>query len=98
MLDMKPELQEQKGGMGISERRKVMSSYKGINKIKKGYQPRTNLVKDQNGDLLADSHNVVNRWKNYFCQLLNLHGVNDIRQTEMYTVEPLVPEPSYLKR
>jgi hypothetical protein len=27
-------------------------------------------------------------WKNDFCQLLNVHGVNDVRQTE-----PLVPEP-----
>ena len=27
-------------------------------------------------------------------QLLNVHGVNDVRQTEMHTVEPLVPEPS----
>jgi len=46
----------------------------------KGYQPRTNLVKDENGDLIADSHNILNRWKNYFCQLLNVHGINDIRQ------------------
>jgi hypothetical protein len=23
------------------------------------------LVKDQNRDLLADSHNIVNRWKNF---------------------------------
>jgi hypothetical protein len=29
-----------------------------------------------------------------FCQLLNVHGVNDVRQTEIYTAEPLVPEPS----
>jgi hypothetical protein len=36
----------------------------------------------------------VNRWKNYFCQLLNVHGFNDIRQTEIHTAEPLVPEPS----
>jgi hypothetical protein len=25
---------------------------------------------------------------------LNVHGVNDVRQTEIYTAEPLVPEPS----
>jgi hypothetical protein len=31
----------------------------------RGYQPRSNLVKNENGDLLADSHNIVNRWKNY---------------------------------
>jgi hypothetical protein len=30
-------------------------------------------VKDENGDLLADSHNVLNIWKNYFTQLLNVH-------------------------
>jgi hypothetical protein len=30
--------------------------------------------------------------KNYVCQLLNVHGVNDVRQAEMHTAEPLVPE------
>ena len=34
------------------------------------------------------------RWRNYFSQLLNVHEFNDIRQAEMHTVEPLVPEPS----
>jgi len=29
-----------------------------------------------------------------FSQLLNVRGVNDIRQTEIHTAEPLVPEPS----
>jgi hypothetical protein len=27
-------------------------------------------------------------------QLLSVHGVNDDRQTEIHTAEPLVPEPS----
>jgi hypothetical protein len=27
-----------------------------------------NLVKNENGELLADSHNTFNRWKNYFSQ------------------------------
>jgi hypothetical protein len=39
------------------------------NEFKKGYQPRTNLVKDENGDLLADSHNILNRWKNYYSKI-----------------------------
>jgi hypothetical protein len=51
------------------------------------------MVKAENGDLLADSRSILNRWKNYFCQLLNVHGVNDGRQTEIHTAEPLVPEP-----
>jgi hypothetical protein len=53
-----------------------------INDFKKGYQPRSNLVKDENGDLLADSHNILIRWKNYFSQLLNVHRVSDVRQIE----------------
>jgi hypothetical protein len=44
----------------------------------RGYQPRNNLVKDENCNLLADSHNILNRWKNYFCQLLNVHNVSDV--------------------
>jgi len=27
-------------------------------------------------------------------QLLNVHGVNYVRQTEIHTAEPLMPEPS----
>jgi hypothetical protein len=52
------------------------------------------MVKEENGDLFADSHSILNRWKNYFCQLLNVHGVNDVRLTEIHTAEPLVTEPS----
>jgi hypothetical protein len=28
--------------------------------------PRNNLIKDENNDLLADSHKILSRWKNYF--------------------------------
>jgi hypothetical protein len=41
-------------------------------------------MKDENGDLLADSHNIINRWKNYFSQLLNVHYVGDVRQIEVH--------------
>jgi hypothetical protein len=49
-------------------------------------------MRKYNGDLLAYSDNILNRWKNYFCQLLNVHGVSDVRLTEIHTAEPLVPE------
>jgi len=65
-----------------------------IDDFKKGYQPRCNIVKDEKGDLVADSHRIVARWRNYFSQLFNVHGVKDIRQVEIHTAEPLVPEPS----
>jgi hypothetical protein len=47
-------------------------------------------MKDENGDLLADSHNILNRWKNYFSQLLNVHNVSDVRQIKVHTAELLV--------
>jgi hypothetical protein len=62
-----------------------------------GYQPRSNLVKDENGDLLADSHNILSSWKKYVSQLLNVHNVSDVRQTEIHTAEQLVPVPSRLE-
>jgi hypothetical protein len=45
------------------------------------------------GDLLADPHKILNRWRNYFCQLLNLYGAGNVTQTEMQTAKPFVPEP-----
>jgi hypothetical protein len=53
---------------------------RGINEFKRGYQARNNLVKNGNGDLLADSHNILNRWKKYFTQLRNVHNVSEARQ------------------
>jgi hypothetical protein len=52
--------------------------YGGINEFMLGCQTINILVKDGNGDLLSDSQNNLNIWKNYFSQLLNMH-VSDIR-------------------
>jgi hypothetical protein len=54
-------------------------------------------VKDENGDMLVDSHNILNRRKNYFSQLLNVHNVSDVKQIEVYMAEPLVPGPNLLE-
>jgi hypothetical protein len=77
-----------------SKNKNTRDLYRGINEFKKGYQPRTNLVKDKRGDLLADAHKILNRWKNYFRELLNVHGTSGVRQTEIHTAEPFVPQPS----
>ena len=68
--------------------------YRGINDFKKGHQPRCNIVKDEKGDVVADSHSIVDRWRNYFSQLFNVHGVKDVGQTEIHTAEPLVADPN----
>jgi hypothetical protein len=72
----------------------IRDPYIGINDFKKGQQPRSNLVKDENGDLLADSHYILNRWKNYFSQLLNVYSASDVRQIDIHNAEQLVPDPS----
>jgi len=72
----------------------IIELYRDIDDSKKGYQPRTNIVKDDNSDLVINSHHILARWSNHFSQLLNLNGVNNVRQTEIPTTEPLVLEPS----
>jgi len=44
--------------------------------------------------MVTESHSILVRRKNQFSQLLNVYGVDDVRQTEIHTAEPLVPEPS----
>ena len=77
-----------------SKIKNIRDLYRDINDFKKGYQPRTDIVKDEKGDLVADSRSILARWGNYFSQLLNVHAVNDIGQAETHTEEPLVQEPS----
>jgi hypothetical protein len=77
-----------------SNNKNIRDLYRGISDFKRGYQPRTNVVKDEKGDLVADAHSILARWRNHFFQLLNIQGLNDVRQTEVHTAEPLVPELS----
>jgi hypothetical protein len=68
--------------------------YRCIIDFKKGYEPSPDIVQDEKGDLVTDSHSILARWRNHFCQPFTVHGVNEVRQTEIHTAEPLVPEPS----
>jgi hypothetical protein len=58
---------------------------------------RTRIVNYEKGDLIADSHSIMVRCKNCFSQILNVHGVSDVRQAEIHTAKPTVPEPSALE-
>jgi len=53
----------------------IVECYKGINDFKKDYQSRTNIIKDEKGDLVAYLDNTVGRWGKYFSQLLNVREV-----------------------
>jgi hypothetical protein len=48
-----------------SKNKKITNLYRGINELKSGFQPKNNLVKEKKGYLLANSHNILNRWQSY---------------------------------
>jgi hypothetical protein len=52
-----------------SKNKNLRDLYRGIN---------DNLMKDANGNLLAGSNNILNRWKNYFTVIhsFNLHSMD----------------------
>ena len=62
----------------------IRDLYRGINDLKKGYQPKCIIVKDEKDDLVADSHSIVVRWRKSFSQLFNVHGVKDVGQAEIH--------------
>ena len=62
---------------------------RGISDFKKGYQPRTNIVWGEKGDIITASHRILPR-----CLLFSVHGVNDDRQTPIHTAGQLASEPS----
>jgi hypothetical protein len=80
-----------------NKNRNIRDLYRGINEFKKGYQHRINIIKDENGNLVVVPQNVFNAWKNFFNQVLNVHGVHDVRQMDIHTAEPLVPDPSLVE-
>ena len=77
-----------------SKIKNIRNLYRGTSDFKKGYQPRTNVVKDEKGDLITDSYSIVAGWRNYFYQLLNGHVVKGVRQREIHSAVPLMSEPS----
>jgi hypothetical protein len=55
---------------------------------------RVTILKDEKGDLFADSHSILAKWRNHFSHLFNVRGVSEVRQTEICTAEPLMLEKS----
>jgi hypothetical protein len=57
----------------ISKNKNIRDLFREINEFNRAYRT-------ENADLLADSHNILNRWKNYFSQLLDVNNVSNVRQ------------------
>jgi hypothetical protein len=73
-----------------SKIKKNRDLYRGINDFMKGYQPRTNIVKDEKGYLVADCHSILFRCRNHFSKLLNNFALIMLGR-HIHTAEPLEP-------
>jgi hypothetical protein len=58
-----------------SKIKNIRDCYRGISDFKKGYQPRTNIVKDEKGGVVEDFHIIFTRWRNNFSWPLNIDQV-----------------------
>jgi len=45
----------------------------------------------------TDLQSILASWRNHLLHLLNVHRVNDVRQTEIQTAVTIVPEPRTLE-
>jgi hypothetical protein len=68
-----------------SKNKNIRDLFTGINEFKRGYQTRNNIVKDENGDMLAEPHNNLHRWESYFSLLLNVHTVGRQEDRSTYS-------------
>jgi hypothetical protein len=50
-------------------------------------------VTDENSDLLAESHYMLNTRNKYFSRFLNVHRISDLMETEIHMTKPLVADP-----
>jgi len=50
------------------------------------------MVKNGEVNLVAQAHSILARWQDHFSQLLNVHWVNNVRQTEIQAADPLRPD------
>jgi hypothetical protein len=52
--------------------RAVLETCVEANEFKQGYQPRTNVIKDERGELLVDPYSMENKCKNNVCHFFVL--------------------------
>lgn len=50
-------------------------AYRGINFFKKGFAPSTTACKTRDGEIISSKEKVMERWKQYFEELLNTNAM-----------------------
>ena len=67
-----------------------MGNYTAINEFKKGHQPHAYVIKKDDGTIVADTTSILSN-------LLNVNQSTNLEGSEIYTVEPDIPEPSLVE-
>ena len=75
-----------------SKNKNIREMYKGVNELKKGYRPRAYIIKKHNGTIVADTTSILNRWEQFFSNLLNVNQSTSHGGRKVYTAEPDIPE------
>lgn len=66
---------------------RIRQAYKGTRQIINKFQPRTDICKDIDGNLLADPDKIKERWREYFQNLLNPTPIaNEDQQAEAFVI------------
>jgi hypothetical protein len=74
----------------MTVKQKITEMCSAIIEFSKGYQVRSNLVKDDNGGRLADFYRILNGCKYHLSQFFNLSAADDFRQMVAYTAMLLI--------
>lgn len=56
--------------------------YNVLKNLRKGKKPDSTLIKDNNGKVLSDPIEIMNRWRQYFQELLQTQGTNNEENTQ----------------
>ena len=69
-----------------------------MREIRGGHQSRTDMIKDENGNLLGDTKSILNRWRNYFNNVLNINDREggSFNENTIHTAEPFIVESDEL--
>lgn len=55
----------------MKNRNETRYFYQRVNHLKNGYQPKLNLCKNKEGEILSEEKEIMDRWTEYFRELLN---------------------------
>lgn len=72
----------------------IRSFYQRVKKSKKVFTSKTETIKNTDGKTLFNKEEILNRWKEYFSNLLNVENNNTIEEVVTDTAEIYIPEPT----